>query len=443
MLTELAALSIVLLLLCIGLVVKVLLQSRMVEHLQTSHQDLLIEFAALEQKALDQTALMEEKTQQAAQLEANNRALNEHYRHDQILIASLQTKLQAQEQLMNERLNDLQTSRKMLQEEFAQLADKVFIASQNTISQQNQESLQLILTPLKEQLDGFKTKVESLYIDEAKERSMLQKELKQLQELNTQMSSDALNLTQALKGENKVQGNWGEMVLERILEQSGLRAGREYLQEVVLKNTQGSIYRPDVIVKLPNDRDVIIDAKTSLKDYEAYSSTQEPQYLQKHIASIEGHIKALAQKRYEELEGVNTLDFILMFIPISNALMIALESKASLYEEAFKNRVVLVSPDTLLLSLKAIENAWRYEKQAKNAVEVTRLAQKLYDKVKSFVDDLDRVGVALQKAQKSYDDAYAKLYSGKDNMIRQIEVFKTKANIHPKEELSSELIERS
>jgi len=429
--------------LSIALVMRLFYQAKELESFEQNIHNLSIEIATLKQKNTDQTQRLIEKEGRIEELYGLQTQLYQSQATHKATIASLQTKLQEQQNTMEYRLSDLQSSRKMLIEEFEDLANKVFVASHKNLTEQNQESLSLILTPLKEQMQSFKAKVEEIHLDQTKEQTSLRNELKQLQTLNAQMSHDAINLTNALKSENKTQGSWGEMILERILEKSGLRLGEEYLRECVLKSCDGTLYRPDVIVKLSSGRDVIIDAKTSLKDYESYINQNDSKHLKAHTLSIKNHIKTLSQKRYEELDGVNSLDFILMFIPLSNALMVVLEHETGLYEEAYKNGVVLVSPQTLLLSLRAIENSWRYEKQAKNAIEVTRLAQKLYTKVKSFVDDLDKLGVALQKAQMSYNEAYGKLYSGKDNIIRQIESFKTKANIHPKENIASSLINRA
>ncbi|MEA2027636.1 MAG: DNA recombination protein RmuC [Campylobacterota bacterium] len=443
MVVELAVLSIVLLFLSIGLTLKIIFQDREIQSVQERFNALSIEHATLKQKTLDQDRVVDEQDRAFDELSNKYHLLMQELNTQKVTNATLQTRVQEQKLYMNSRLEELQNSKALIKGEFEDLANKIFISSQKNIIQQNQNSLNLILSPVKEQLNGFKAKVEELYISETKERNLLQSELQILQKLNTQMSQDALNLTKALKGENKRQGNWGEMVLEKVLEASGLRLGEEYLREVSLHDKSKRRYRPDVVIKLPNDRDVIVDAKTSLLDYERYMSTQKKEDLTKHMDSIQRHIESLSQKRYEELDGINSLDFILMFIPISNALLVALEHDGSLYERAFKQKVVVVTPDTLLLSLRAIENAWRYEKQAKNAMEVSRLAQKLYGKVKSFVDDLDGVGVALERAKSSYDSAYSKLYSGKDNIIRQIEVFKTKANIKPKESISRELNEKS
>jgi DNA recombination protein RmuC len=359
--------------------------------------------------------------------------------------AKLHTSLSEQSKAMSERLNDLKANEEKLKEQFKNLATEIFDSNSKKFSEQNQESLGLILNPMKQQLSDFKKKVEDVYDKEAKDRSALQNELKTLQELNQKMSIEAHNLTTALKGQNKTQGSWGEMVLERVLESSGLRKGEEYIREESLQNDEGTKYRPDVIVNLPNDRQVIIDAKTSLTSYEQYVSSEEDgmrqTYLKAHILSINSHIDLLASKRYEELKGVNTLDFIFMFIPIESALMVALENDKGLFDKAFKKKIVLVSPTTLLVALKAVENSWRYEKQAQSTVEVIRLAEKLYGKVRGFVEDFEKVGKSLGLAQKTYDDAYGKLSKGKDNIVRQIEIFKDKSSINPTKQLPQELID--
>jgi len=429
-------LLIVLILLVLGLIVVTVLQAQRLAACR-------LERAVLSQKEKLQSQELTQAQTQIQTLQTQKQQLQTATHQHEVTIASLNTSIHEQRIAMEQRFKDLHSARQLLQQEFQDLANAVFVESQKNITQHNKSSLDLILTPLQEQLSSFKQTVQEVYIEESKERTFLQHELKTLQQLNAQMSQDALNLTQALKSENKTQGSWGEMILERILEKSGLREGEEYRREVSLKNSEGSRYRPDVIVSLPNGRDIIIDAKTSLKDYEHYTNTHDEAALKRHIASVQKHIKTLAQKEYEGLEGVTSLDFILMFVPLSNALHLALEHHPSLYEEAFQQKVVLVSPQTLMLSLRTIENTWRYEKQAKNALEVIRLSQKLYQKVKSFVDDLDKVGDALNKAQNSYERAYSKLYTGRDNIIRQIEVFKAKANIDPKESLSPELLHRA
>jgi DNA recombination protein RmuC len=364
---------------------------------------------------------------------------------DKELISQLQTQLSEQKNAMDEKVRDLKENEEKLKTQFTNLANEILDTNSKKFSEQNTQNLSLILNPMKQQLQDFKKKVEDVYDKEAKDRSLLSHELKTLKELNQKMSQDAQNLTTALKGENKTQGSWGEMVLEKVLESSGLRLGEEYTREITLKNDDGEKYRPDVIVNLPANRQVIIDAKTSLTNYEQYvSSTDEIEkmnYLTLHIKSINTHIDSLSNKRYEELKGVNTLDFIFMFIPIESALMLAMETDKGLFDKAFKKKIVLVSPTTLLVALKAVENSWRYEKQAQSTTEVIRLAEKLYSKVRTFVEDFEKVGKNLTQAQKSYDEAYKKLSSGKDNIVRQIEVFKDKSNISPSKQISQDIVD--
>jgi len=225
-----------------------------------------------------------------------------------------------------------------------------------------------------------------------------------------------------------------------VLELSGLRKGIEYEREVSL-NDDGKRYRPDVIVHLPNDRDVIIDAKTSLNAYQEYINTEDKAYIKAHIQALKNHIDNLADKKYEKLDGVNSLDFVFMFVPIENALLLALENDSSLFEYAFKKRVVLVSPTTLLVSLRAIESSWRFERQAKNIEEVVKTAENLYDKVRGFVEDFEKIGKSLESAQKTYENAKNKLTSGRGNVIRQIELLKQKSGIKPKKEISKDLVD--
>jgi DNA recombination protein RmuC len=366
----------------------------------------------------------------------NFKDLKEQLNLKELELVKYQTKLEVSEKNSAEKISLLKDSEGDLKKQFENLATKILEKNSENFSKISQEKINTIVSPMQTQLKDFKEKVESVYLNEAKERSALSNELKTLKELNQKISTEAHNLTTALKGNNKTQGSWGEMILEQVLNRSGLRAGEEYLREKTLKNSSGETYRPDVVVNLPQDRQVIIDAKTSLIDYEDYSNDNNEVSLKAHINSINKHIDGLADKDYENLQGINTLDFVFMFIPIESALMLALENDKDLFDKAFKKKIVLVSPTTLLIALKAVENSWRYEKQAKNTEEVVRLATKLYDKVRGFTEDFEKVGKNLNSAQKTYDDAFGKLTSGKDNIIRQIEVFKDKSNIKPKKQIA-------
>jgi DNA recombination protein RmuC len=294
----------------------------------------------------------------------------------------------------------------------------------------------------KKDILNFKERIETLGKEEAEKLGFLQNELKSLKDLSYKLSSDAQDLTRALKGETKKQGMWGEVVLERVLEMSGLREGSEYVREKSFVDDENKRYRPDVIVYLPQDRQVIVDAKTSLNAYSHYikaeDEEQKKQYLLAHIKAIKNHIDVLAKKKYEDLEGVNSLDFVFIFVPIENALMLALENDVELFEYAFRKRVILVSPTTLLVSLRSIESSWRSERQAKNIAEVVHSAEKLYDKVRGFVEDFDKIGKHIENFQKVYESAKNKLISGRGNVIRQIESLKQKAGIKPKTEIPKE-----
>jgi DNA recombination protein RmuC len=318
------------------------------------------------------------------------------------------------------------------------VANKILEENAKKLSNEGIKNFENILAPLNNNLNEFKQKVDKLYESEIKNISSLFNELKNLKELNQQLSQEANNLTKALKGDVKKVGNWGEVVLERILEMSGLREGIEFKREVVFKE-DNKVYRPDVVVYLPNDRIVIIDSKVSLNAYDEYVSGNE-NALKNHLLSIKSHIDKLAEKKYESLAH-NSLDFVLMFVPIEGALMLALESEPNLFEYAFKKRIILTSPTTLLATLRSIEVSWRYEKQAKNIAEIVKMAENLYDKVRGFVDDFEKVGDNLAKAQKSYEGAKNKLITGRGNVISQISKLKDKAGIKPKKELPKELVE--
>ena len=355
--------------------------------------------------------------------------------------------LEIQLNAYKEKLYYIEQNKDQLKNEFKNIANEIFEQNSNHFSYQTNKNLGSILTPMREQIESFRKKVEDVYDKESRHIAVLQAELLNLKSLNTQLSQDAINLTNALKGSNKTQGSWGEMILSKVLENSGLRKNHEYITEVALKDENNNSYRPDVIIKLPNNKDIIIDAKTSLVAYEQYISEQDEElkkpYLDQHIKSIKTHISNLSEKNYENLQGINSLDFIFMFIPIESALIVALENDKTLFDNTFKKKIVLVSPTTLLVALKAVENNWRYEHQARNITEVTKRAQNLYEKFVNFTQDLENVGKQLQKANTSYEDAHNKLCSGKDNLIRQVEIFKQKANIKPKKNISNTLKEKA
>jgi DNA recombination protein RmuC len=337
----------------------------------------------------------------------------------------LKTSIGAQEKQHEEKIHLLEQARLQLGNEFKTLAADIFEAKQKTFKEQSQSQLDSVLKPLGEKIKDFEKRVEDHYNNESKERFSLVKEVKSLQELNARISKDAINLTNALKGESKTQGTWGEIILERVLEKSGLVKGREYEIQVNLKTETGRRFQPDVVVHLPEEKDVVIDAKVSLTAYERYCSTDDgierELSLKQHIQSVRQHIKTLGEKDYQNLEGVRTLDFVLLFIPVEAAFSLAVQHDGDLFASAFEKNIVLVAPSTLLATLRTIQNIWRYEQQNKNAQEIAEKAGALYDKFINFVIDLEDIGGRLNSVQGAYDKAHKKLTSGTGNLIRRAE----------------------
>lgn len=327
------------------------------------------------------------------------------------------------EENLKEKIELLENSKQSLKIEFENLSHKLFEEN----SKKSTNSLDLMLTPFKEQLRTFGKRVDDIYNEETKQRVSLLTEIKNLKDLNNQISQDAINLTKALKGENKTQGDWGELILSKILEQTGLREGVEYSTQGSYTSSDGKRLRPDVIIHLPLKKDIVIDSKVSLTSYLKYTEAQTD--LEKELASKEliksiyTHIKGLSIKSYENIDAVNTLDFVLMFIPIEGAFMLAASEDNNLFKTAFENNIMLVSPSTLFATLRTVENIWRYEHQNENALLISKKAADLYDKFASFVSDIEAIGLNINRTQKSYDDAMNKLTQGKGNLLRRSEEF--------------------
>ena len=324
---------------------------------------------------------------------------------------------------------NLETAKQQMSLEFKNLANEIFEAKQTSFKEQSQTQLNSLLKPLGDKIKGFEKRIEDTYYKESRERFSLINEVKNLADLNARISKDAINLTNALKGESKTQGSWGEVILERVLEKSGLVKGREYEIQVSLHNDEGRRFQPDVIVKLPDGKDLIVDSKVSLVAYERYCSSEDidetAKALKQHVLSIRQHIRQLGDKSYQKLSGVRTLDFVLLFIPIEAAFSVAVQEEGELFSEAFDKNIVLVAPSTLLTTLRTIQNIWRYEHQNTNAQEIAEKAGKLYDKFVGFVADLDDVGMKLVAAQSAYDNAQKKLISGRGNLVTRVEALKS------------------
>ncbi|WP_428022979.1 DNA recombination protein RmuC [Arcobacter sp.] len=323
----------------------------------------------------------------------------------------------------DEKLQLLEDSKKQMKLEFESLANKLFEEN----SKKSSLNLNQVLTPFKEQLDTFGKRVNDIYNDETKQRVTLLTEIKNLKDLNNQISQDAINLTKALKGENKTQGDWGEMILSKILEQTGLREGIEYSTQGSFTSEEGKRLRPDVIVHLPQEKDVIIDSKVSLLAYTNYVESEDEilkeKYAKELVKSIYSHIKGLSSKNYDEISDLKTLDFVLLFIPIEGAFMLAASKDSNLFKVAFESNIMLVSPSTLFVTLRTIENIWRYEHQNENALIISKKAADLYDKFAAFVKDIENIGTHIDRTKKSYDEAINKLSVGKGNLLKRAQEF--------------------
>jgi len=352
--------------------------------------------------------------------------------------AVLQSKFEAEQKAFEEKIRLVKEAKEELSKEFQRLSHQIFEEKTKQFSQTQKNQFEILLQPFREQISNFSLQSKEQFLSETKERHLLRDELQRLKQMNEQLSQDALNLTKALKGENKTQGNWGEIILERVLEQSGLREGVEYELQRSYKSEEGKTYRPDVIVHLPHERDVIIDAKVSLAAYERYVSAsldvEKAQALKEHIASVASHIKGLGAKRYEKLEGVKTLDYVLLFMPIEGAFMVALQEDGSFFKRAYENNILVVSPATLLVTLRTIEHIWRTQRQEESAKQIVKEAEAMYEKLVLFVEDMEAIGAALAKTQSSYESAIKRLSFGRGNVIARAQKLK-ELGIKPTKEL--------
>ena len=398
-------------------------------------------FLYLKQKDINTLSLeiLEDVNVKLSNLEMQNTELEEARNNLEIKYAILDTRNQNEIKSSNEKLTLLKEAKDELSNEFKILANKIFEDKSKQFRSSNKEQLELLLKPFREQITSFSKEAKEQFNTQAKDTFLLKDELLRLKEMNAQLSQDAINLTNALKGENKTQGNWGEIVLENILEQSGLRSGVEYELQATLKSQEGKSYRPDVIIHMPQERDIIIDSKVSLVAYERFVNAEEPQAktqaLKEHIASISNHIKELSAKKYEKLEGVNTLDFVLLFMPIEGAFLLALEQDGEFFKRAYENNILVVSPSTLLVTLRTIEHIWRTQRQEEHALKIANEAEAMYEKLVLFVDEMKKVGVHIQKAQDSYDTSMNRLSTGKGNVIRRAQNI-VKLGLKPKKVLS-------
>ena len=368
---------------------------------------------------LKQLKLDYESVLSQLQLERNkSEEMGKRISKAEVEFRNLMEKLTTQKAEMEELQNKFTT-------EFENIANKILKNHSEEFTKTNVKNIGEILNPLKEKLGEFEKKVSDAYDKELRDKVSLREEVKKLYELNTKISDDANNLTKALKGDSKKQGNWGEFVLEKILERSGLTKGIEFEMQVSVKSDEGKRYQPDVVVFLPEKKHIIIDSKVSLTAYERLVNANEEEerkrYMNEHILSIRRHIKELSEKNYQSAKDMNSPDFVLLFIPIESSFGVAVQADQQLFNDAWTNKIVIVSPSTLLATLQTISSIWKQENQTRNAMEIAKQGGALYDKFVGFVIDLEKIGKNIHQVQESYEEAMKKLSTGSGNLINKAE----------------------
>ena len=365
-------------------------------------------------------------------------------------LITLNTRLDSENKNLQLKLEEHKKEVEQLQDkfskEFENLANKILEEKSNKFTLQNKENLKIILNPLQEKIKVFEDKVDKTHKESIDYHAALRQQILGLKELNQQMSKETLNLTKALKGDNKMQGNWGELVLERVLEKSGLEKDREYFVQQSFTTDDGKRVLPDVVIHLPDHKKMVVDSKVSLVAYERFINEEDEvlkeQFLKEHIISLKKHIEQLSDKKYEDLYQIESPDFVLLFIPIEPAFAVALNSDNHLYNKAFEKNIVIVTPSTLLATLRTIDSMWNNEKQQRNALEIAKQAGALYDKFQGLLTDLVSIGKRIDDSKKEYSSAMNKLFDGRGNLINSVEKLK-KMGAKAKKAIPEKIIERA
>lgn len=388
------------------------------QELQTMRTDYEKELARQEEKSVH---LQKECDQLAIRLDHSESENEQQVRK----LATAEADLAHLREKLDSRIKEIDGLQKKFTVEFENVAHRILKQHSEEFTQVNQKNISGILDPLKEKIRLFENKVQETYEKGLKDQTDLKAELKKLQDLNLKISDDANNLTRALKGDVKKQGNWGEVILERILERSGLTEGREYEKQVSVTGDDGARFQPDMVIHLPEQKHLIVDSKVSLVAYDRLVNTPDDtlrqQYTKEHLLSVRNHVKLLKEKYYQHIPGMNSPDFVLLFIPVESSFSVAVQADQELFTYAWDNKVVIVSPSTLLATLRTIASIWQQENQTRNALEIARQGGALYDKFVGFIADLEKIGVNLEQTRKNYDLAVNKLHTGHGNLVRSAE----------------------
>ena len=390
-----------------------------------AEHEINIKLARAEERAISLLAERDNIAQQLhnerLRLEAGLARLNLELSTEKNNTAKAEEALKAQRERLTEQENYLREAQKNFKTEFENVANKLLDEKSQKFTEHNRANMDIILNPFKDKLKDFEDKVDKVYKMEAEERNILKGVITQLMDLNKQISDEAHNLTKALKGDSKKQGNWGEVILERVLESSGLIRDREYRIQASLNSAEGARFQPDVIIDLPDDKHLVVDSKVSLVAYERLVNCETEDdrklFAKAHIESIRAHITSLSSKRYQDLYQITSPDFVLLFVPIESSFSIAVQLDAELFNYAWDKRVVIVSPSTLLATLRTIASIWKQERQNRNVLEIARLSGEMYDKFAGFIIDMEGIGKSIRSTQDNYDKAINKLSTGRGNLV--------------------------
>jgi len=402
--------------------------------------------AGMESEGRSQQQKIRELEDDRSDRRAKQEALSTELAEAKMTLREQEVTLDKERRATTEKLELLERNRDALKQEFENLANKIFEQKSERFSQQTRTSLDTLLNPFRDQLQDFRKRVEDVYTTETRDRQALRSEIKSLQELNKQITEEAANLTRALKGDKKIQGNWGEVILERVLERSGLRKGIEYDTQGSYRDENSNLLRPDVVVHLPDSRNLVIDSKVSLVAYQQFATEEDEtvgaEALKQHIEAVRNHIRGLSEKDYSRLHGLHSPDFVFLFMPIEPAFVAAFQQDENLFAEAFERKIIVVTPSTLLATLRTVENIWRYERQSQNARLIADRAGAVYDKLRVFVEAMEKLGGQLHTAQGSYDNAMNTLTRGRGNLISQANRF-VELGVRVKRELPKGILDQA